>query len=273
MQDIPKDISVVAVIGPRKPFLPAELATLNRYIERGGRILIALDPENKVDMKEVLEPLDLTFMTDTLANDQVFARRTHQDTDRVNLVAATYGSHPAVTTLQRLGMRAPVILPGAGWINTKRDRTGAIAVDAPIKAHHATFADKNGNYKQDPGEDRRAWELAATAVKKDARVYVLADSDAFSDEAIRAAANEVMAIDAMHWLMGDESFSGVPSTEADVPVSHTKKQDVVWFYSTIVLAPALVIGAGVLVTRGSRRRRRSAPDTGAKPTHSEGASS
>jgi hypothetical protein len=263
MPDVPKNINVVMVIGPQKPFLPEESASLNRYIDRGGRVLIALDPENKVDMHEVLEPLSLSYTPEMLANDQVFARRTHQDSDRANLVTATFTSHPSVTTLQRLGGRAPVILPGAGWINTKRDRSAAIPVDSPIKAHFATFADKNGNFQPDPGEDRRAWELAATAIKKDARVFVLADSDCLSDDAIRAAANELLAIDIAHWLMGDEAFAGVASTEVDVPVSHTRKQDVLWFYSTVFVAPALVIGAGVLVTRRGRRRKR--PTTAAPP--------
>src|SRR4029077_6525344 len=61
MPDVPKNINVVMVIGPQKPFLPEELASLNRYIDRGGRVLIALDPENKVDMHEVLEPLSLSY--------------------------------------------------------------------------------------------------------------------------------------------------------------------------------------------------------------------
>ena len=56
--------------------------------------------------------------------------------------------------------------------------------------------------------------------------------------------------------MGDEAFSGQTSTEADVKITHTRKQDVAWFYSTIFLAPALVIGAGVVVTRNARRKRR-----------------
>ncbi len=171
-------------------------------------------------------------------------------------MTATFTSHPSVTTLQRLGPRASVVLPGAGWINTKRERTAAIPVDSPIKAHFATFVDKNGNFTADPGEDKRAWELAATAVKKDARVFVIADSDWIADEAIRFAGNSVLALDVVHWLMGDESFSGQTSTEADVKITHTRKQDVVWFYSTIFLAPALVIGAGVVVTRSTRRKRR-----------------
>ena len=148
------------------------------------------------------------------------------------------------------------MLPGAGWINTKRERSAAIPVDAPIKAHFATFADKNGNFTQDPGEEKRAWELAATAVKKDARVFVIADSDWMGDEAIKVPGNSVLALDVIHWLMGDEAFSGQTSTEADVKITHTRKQDVAWFYSTIFLAPALVIGAGVVVTRSSRRNRR-----------------
>jgi hypothetical protein len=53
--------------------------------------------------------------------------------------------------------------------------------------------------------------------------------------------------------MGDEGFSGVASTEADVPITHTRKQDVAWFYSSIFLMPVLVIGLGLLVTRNRRR--------------------
>ena len=44
MQDVPKDVSMVVIMGPQKPFLPEELASLNRYIDRGGRLLIALIP-------------------------------------------------------------------------------------------------------------------------------------------------------------------------------------------------------------------------------------
>ena len=75
----------------------------------------------------------------------------------------------------------------------------------------------------------------------------------------------MLALDAIKWLMGDEAFSGQTSTEADVKITHTKKQDVVWFYSTIFLAPALVIGAGVMVTRKSRRKRREEKKRGGPP--------
>jgi hypothetical protein len=214
MNEVPKGITMLAIIGPRTPFQPEEYAAINRYIDGGGRVLIALDPENKVDMHEVLQPLNLEFKAEPLANEQAYARRLEQKiSDRANLVTATFSASPSVSTLQRLGPRGSVVLPGAGWINTKRDRTAAIPVDAPIKAHFATFADKNGNFIQDPGEEKRAWELAATAIKKDARVFVIADSDWIGDEAIKVPGNGVLALDVIKWLMGDEAFSGQTSTE------------------------------------------------------------
>jgi hypothetical protein len=258
-QEIPKDAGVVMVIGPQKPFLPEESAALNRYIERGGRVLIALDPENHVNMKEILEPLMLEYHDVTLASDMAFFMKSHQDSDHAILGGASFSSHPSVTTLARLGMRAPLVLPGTGWINTRRDRPKDVVVDSPIKAHFSTYEDKNGNFHQDPGEQKRAWEVGATAVKKDARVFVLGDSDCLADEAIRAPGNQILAMDVTHWLMGDEAYSGIVSSEADVPITHTRKQDTVWFYSTIVLGPLAVIGLGFGVTRRGRRKRASAP--------------
>jgi hypothetical protein len=266
-QDVPKDATVLFIVGPQRPFLPDESAAVNRFIEHGGRALIALDPENHVDMKEVLGPLQLEYHDVTLANDQAYVRRTHTDADRTNLVTATFSSHPSVTTLLRLGTRAPTIFLGAGWIDAKRGRPIDIQVDAPIKAHHATFVDKNGNYQFDSGEERRAWELSGAVVKGLARVFVIADSDWLADEAIQAPGNELLALDSMHWLMGDEAFQGLVASEVDLPITHTRKQDVAWFYSTIFLAPALVLGLGWVTTK--RRRK----DGAAPAPRAQGAAS
>jgi hypothetical protein len=112
-------------------------------------------------------------------------------------------------------------------------------------------------------------------VKKDARVFVLADSDLFDDEALPVAANQLLAVDVSHWLMGDEAFTGMTSTEADTPVSHTRKQDVVWFYGTIFLGPALVLAAGMMVTRRTRPKKRGsgAPGAPTAPATAQGATS
>jgi hypothetical protein len=104
-------------------------------------------------------------------------------------------------------------------------------------------------------------------VKGLARVFVIADSDWLADEAIQAPGNELLALDTMHWLMGDEAFQGLVSSEVDLPITHTRKQDAAWFYSTIFLAPALVLGVGWVTTR--RRRK----DAGTPAPRPQGAAS
>jgi hypothetical protein len=275
--EVPREASLVMIVGPTKAFLPEEIASLQRFLDRGGRLFVALDPEGGVDLHELLDPTGVKVTLTMLANDQVYARRVHQDSDRTNLVTAFYSSHPSVSTLSREGRNAPVVLPGATAIEgpprgaARKDYT----VDFPVHAHVATFADANGNFQPDPGEARKGWELAAAISKKtggtgqtakdatEQRIFVVGDSDFLTDPVVHFGGNGLLVLDPVRWLMGEESFAGLVSTEADVPISHTRKQDVVWFYSTIFVVPGLVLGLGFIVTRRRPKRRRRAPTAAA----------
>ena len=270
--DVPKEATLVMVLGPTKPFLPEEIAALQRFLDRGGRIFLALDPDGGVDMHELLEPTGIKVPLKMLANDQIFARRTHQDSDRTNLVSAFYSSHPSVSTLSREGRNAPVVLPGATAIEgpppgaPRKDWT----VDFTVHAHAATFADENGNFQADPGEPRKGWELAAALANKkkdgpEQRLFVVGDSDFLTDPVIRFGGNGLLVLDPVRWLMGEESFSGQVTSEADVPITHTRKQDVAWFYSTTFVVPLAVLGVGFLVTRRRSRPRRSSSSSSSPP--------
>jgi hypothetical protein len=284
--DVPKDATLVMILGPTKPFAPEEIGALSRFLERGGRIFLALDPDAGVPMTELLAPIGLSLGAKTLVNDQIYASRTHQDGDRANLVTALFSSHPSVTTLSRQGMRAPVVLPGAAAILGPRAHSAPVngwSVDYAVHAHAATFADDNGNFQLDRGEERKSWELAAAASRKlpapagkaedkpdakgtsnkkapdtegpEARLFVVGDSDFLTDPVIRFAGNGFLVLDPVRWLMGEESFAGQVSSEADVPINHTRKQDVAWFYSSIFVVPGLVLVLGFVVTRRKRRGR------------------
>jgi ABC-type uncharacterized transport system involved in gliding motility auxiliary subunit len=86
------------------------------------------------------------------------------------------------------------------------------------------------------------------------RAFVVADSDVFSDIFMsNVVANQVLFVDAVRWLGGEESFAGEVSSEEDVRIEHTKQKDQIWFYGTIFGAPALVLAAGLF---GSRRARK-----------------
>ena len=253
--DVPRDASAVLVLGPTTPFLREEVEALVRWVRGGGRLLVALDPESGSQFDALLQPLGVRFVPTTLVNDRVYLARTHQPSDRSQLVTATFGPHASVGTLVRASGRLPVFLLAAGSLELLTQKPAGVNVVFTVSTLPETFRDLDGNYVFDPRtEKRKAWEVAAaiTLPRKgsdEGRAVVVADSDAFTDLALDASqGNRALALDGVRWLLGEESL-GAPGGETDFPIQHTRGQEVAWFYVTVFVAPLAVLGAGFWVTR------------------------
>jgi hypothetical protein len=264
--DAPEDATLLVVLGPRQPFLPEELQSLRRYLDHGGRLLLCLDPEPKADLAQLASLVGLTVSTAVLADDKVHIRRRFNDSDRVILATNRFSSHASVSTLSRLASR-PVLFLGAAALDKKTDADPALKIDFAIRALPDTFDDQNGNFAFDaPAEKRSTYALAAAVSKSvmpptdgsrkrsdEMRAFVIGDADAVSDAAFSNEANVLLVADAVRWLTGEESFAGMLATPEDVRIEHTKQKDLVWFYGTIFVAPAIVLGGGLVYTRRGRR--------------------
>lgn len=267
--EVPRDAAAVIIVGPTKEFLPEEITALRDYFNKGGRLWIALDPDGP-SYDSLLEMLGVKYLNTTLANDQVYFRATRQLSDRANLGTANYSSHPSVSTLSQLGAQAPVAFLNAGAIEPRNPAPPGITHDVTIRSHEATFPDPNHNFTEDKGEERNSWALVVAVTKKDTgtkepgRAVVMGDSDALSDGVVPNLGNAYLALDTLRWLTGEEAISGAVSSEEDVPIQHTREQDVVWFWATVLLAPAVVLGAGFFVTRRRGRRAPAVPEGGAR---------
>jgi hypothetical protein len=256
--EVPRDAGAVLILGPTTPFLREEVEALGRWVRGGGRLLVALDPESGSQFDALLQPLGVRFVPTTLVNDRVYLARTHQPSDRAQLVTGSFGSHTSVATLVRAGGRLPVFLLGSGSLELLTQKPAGVNVTFTVSTLPETFRDLDANYAFDPRtEKRKAWDVAAaiTLPKKgtdEGRAVVLADSDVFTDLVLDASqGNRALALDSVRWLLGEESL-GSPGGETDFPIQHTRGQEVAWFYVTVFLAPLAVLGAGFWVTR--RRR-------------------
>lgn len=265
--DVPEDAALVLIVGPQQPFLDEEIAALDRYLDRNGRLLVALDPESGPALDKLLAGLSLRYTPVQLANDRAYWRRAYQVADRVNIATSSYSSHASVSTIGKLGAQAPLIMMGAGHLE-KNDKgaVGIVNVHFTVRSEPATWADANGNFELDEGaEFRNTFELGAAVTRRnasalrpeeEARVVVLADSDAIADVVIRNLGNAYLLLDSIRWLAGNEDTGGLIASEEDVAIAHTRKQDVAWFYGTVFAAPALVLGLGFAMTRRRRRDRK-----------------
>jgi hypothetical protein len=135
-----------------------------------------------------------------------------------------------------------------------------------------TFADQNQSYGFDKDTEKKdTYNLVAAVSKpvegaeapkdgegkkepKEMRAFVIADADGMTDLLLsNFGPNRLMLMDALRWLGGEDSFAGEVNDEQDVRIEHSKQGDQAWFYSTIVGVPALVLFAGLAVSRRSRR--------------------
>jgi hypothetical protein len=160
-----------------------------------------------------------------------------------------------------------------------------------IKTMESAFLDKStpeapqGNNAYDQGEARKRYNLVAAVEdpsklkrsgnkpkpkvegeegKEDTRevspgrgmrALVFADVDIFDDQALsRFGGLQYVVRDAALWLGGEEELAGETETEKDVHIEHTKSEDVVWFYLSLVGAPLVVLGLGVGGVMWRRRR-------------------
>lgn len=278
--EIPKDASVVIIAGPRKPLLEGEVSALHAYLKNGGRAFIFLDPEAELPMAELLGPYGLAFTPQVLANERFHYRLTHTPADRHILISNRYGAHPSVRSLSRYSNQLGTVLTSAGYLKEMPPTKGGHPrVVFTLHAMPFTWNDVNGNgLFEPPAEQRKGYELAAAVTLKlgakagdkkadkkkvklrakdadEARLIVIADSGVISDKTFRNAGNQLLFTDAIKWLGGEEDFIGATTSEEDVRMVHTRKEDQLWFYLTIFAMPALVLLGGVFYTR--RRRKRS----------------
>lgn len=260
--EIPGDAAAVFIIGPTRAFDAPEVAAVDAYVKRGGRLFIALDPESGLDFAELLAPLGLSFKPQTLAQERANAnvRPPPGPADRVNIATRTFSSHPIATYLGRGS--APVLFLAAGPLEELEQHPADLFIDFAVRSMPDAWVDLNGNYELDAGETRKAYGLVAAVERRQAkdqaepmRAVVLGDSDAVADLVLQQLpGNQYLVIDGFKWLLGDEALAGPTNTEVDVPLTRTRQQDSLWFYGTTFFAPLAVIALGFLARRRPRKR-------------------
>jgi ABC-type uncharacterized transport system len=258
---VPKDAAAVFVIGPQSAFTAPEAQAIEAYSKRGGRLFIALDPDTGSTFEELTKPLGIRFSGKSLANAESFARvrENFSPSDRANIVTKNFSSHPVVNLLNRTN--AVLVTVNAGSVEELNQHPAELLVDTPARTPPQTWIDTNQNFENDKDEEKRAHGLAAVITKRassgktedESRALVVGDSDLLSDGILeRVQGNQMLVVDGLKWLIGEEQLSGTTNSEIDVAMTRSRGQDSFWFYGSTVLAPLLVLAIGFVMRRKTR---------------------
>ena len=256
---VPDDAAVVFIAGPKRAFLPEEIASLKAYRDGGGAVFLMLEPTDTPD-PELAALFGVTYTNQPVLSDKAFLRVTGGLSDRAFIGTNKYSSHESVTTLSKNSAQATFITPKTGAIKEiSGDHAGKVTIT--VKGMPDWFADLDGNYEFDKDTEKRGQGLDIGAVAegpaagdKQWRAAVVADATWASNTFIRNAANAYYLGDTIAWLTQDPALSGEVENEEDVKIQHTKEGEAVWFYGTSALVPALVFLGGFIRVNGRRRK-------------------
>jgi hypothetical protein len=277
-KDVPDDATIVIMLAPTIPLQPAEWAALERYLDKGGRLMIALDPKGEPSMGSFEGKLGYKFNGAPLTDDQAYLPQRGGLTDRRFAITTQFSAHASTTSLSRSVDKGLILIESGALEDTPF--SAASAKDQPkktvtIRSMESAFLDVNDNFTFDASlEKKQRWNVGAAIEgpkMKDAegkdkdgwRVLLFADADLFADALVQNAMGRAAVVlvsgplldDSVRWLGGEEVFAGEVVSEDDKPIQHTKNQDTVWFALTLFGFPVLVLGLGVVAILLRRRRK------------------
>ena len=267
---VPDDAAMVMIIGPQRAFLEAERNAIREYLDRGGSLLVALEPDSDFRLEEFRDQLGVDHDPAMTLNDDRHLRVTGGVSDRRNIVTNRFSAHASVTSASRRGVTQGIALFGPGRISVAEDVEG-LRTSLIVSTDPASYQDRNGNFRFDEGAEVKESFGVAAAIEREAaaepaedaeradvsdmRALVYGDAEIFSDEVLVASQlNAFLVADGIRWLGREELFSGEVVSEEDVPILHTRSENVVWFYAIIFAAPALVLALGMAALYGRRAK-------------------
>ena len=272
VKDVPEDATMVIVLAPSLPLDKAEWDAFDRYLMRGGRMMIALDPKGENAMGVLEQRLGLRMLPGAITDDVNMIPRQRSLADRRIVLTNQFSSHAVTTATSRSGEPLPLVEAGAlDDIAAPADVKKTVV----IRSMDTSWLDYNNNFQFDKDgptpEKKQKWNVGVAVEgpkpsgtdKEGFRVAVFSDVDLFKDfvgmsqtgQPALGMLGASLMIDTVRWLGGEEVFSGEIVSEEDKAIQHSKSSDQVWFTLTIIGAPLLVLTLGLLGTLTRRRRK------------------
>jgi ABC-type uncharacterized transport system involved in gliding motility auxiliary subunit len=279
-KEIPADATVVAMVGPTTEPLDEELDQIRQYLEKGGKLLLMLDPAigERAQSLPKLRALALNWGIE-VGNDIVLDVSGRSNNPTFAVASPPYPSHPVTSdfgqstvfpiarsvtpvssapqgkTVQKMVETSPnawaeVDLAGlqAGKqepeMNAENgDRPGPVGIAAT-----ATAA------VEKPAEEKKADSKEPAADPPQTRIAVFGDSDFASNAVGNSVGNADLFLNTVSWLTAQENLIAIrPRESSDSRLNITPQgiNLIRWF--SLLLLPGAVIATGIYTW--SRRRR------------------
>jgi ABC-type uncharacterized transport system involved in gliding motility auxiliary subunit len=217
--DVPQDADAVIIAGPSHSILSRELEALDRYLRRGGSLLVLADPFVVTQLEDQLARWGVELGHDVIVDEQIQIFAGPQL--GVQPIVSNYGTHPITERLRE----ALTLFQVARSVRATGDASDGVVELATTGERSWAETDlerftKAGAVSLDETQDRRgpvaiavartfpaaASEGGEGAAGGEGRLVVVGDADFASNRYVAQLANYDLFLNMVSWLVGEEAF-------------------------------------------------------------------
>lgn len=277
---IPENATVLILAGPKTDLLDGEAALLREYLSaRNGKLLVLLDPPDDFKKPAPLPQIEAIVKewginaTPSVVVDVSGLTKIAT----IPVAAPPYPDHAVTSRFQLITMYpvARAVIPAMGAPADRRAQPFIQTAQRTWAETNLASLDPPDNLSPDPDKGDIAGPVSiaaavavpaktdAAAAKKEGeeqrppetRVAVIGDSDFVANQYLGIEGNRDLFLNTVNWLAQQESLIAIrPKEASDRRLTMTANHVMGVLWMSLVIVPALVIGAGVF-TWWRRRER------------------
>jgi gliding motility-associatede transport system auxiliary component len=281
--DVPANTDLVVVAGPTQPFVQQELDALSRFLQRGGRLVVLVDPNlsakgrvGDTGLAAWLAGWGIKLQDDLVVDPANLLPFFSAET----IFASSYGVHPITDALRQakvpvvfslarsvVGGTAPkdaklttlVSTSADGWgetdlVNLTKVEKSAQDLPGPVGLGVALELNAPPAPPPPADEDMPAPPPPPAPNGPKGRLVVYGDSDFATNAQLDQPGNATLIANTLNWMVQRESHLGIaPKEPEQVHLSLTPQERRRNLFLVVLGLPAVALATGIFVN--VRRRR------------------
>jgi ABC-type uncharacterized transport system involved in gliding motility auxiliary subunit len=284
LEEVPEDAAVVVIAGPQKPLFSKELAALKLFLERGGKIMVLLDPLLNTGLEKFVEQYGIHLPEDIVIDklSKVFGGSyllpvvteygLHRITENFN-IATFYPEARSVRLAENIpaGIQIDILAstsPNA-WAETDFEllQQGQASFDAtddePGPVPLMVIAEISSPQEEAAGAESTSGEEQAAAAElkggqqpKKSYLLVAGDSDFINNTHFGLSGNGDFFLNMINFLAEEENLITIEARAGDgQPVILTQSQAQLLLWTVLVFVPLALMLIALSVYRIRRSQR------------------
>lgn len=254
---VPDQTAILVVAGPRRPVTTEEQERIHTYVEKGGHLLLLIDPDTQADLNPLLTQWGLGVGPGVLVDLQ---DRLAQG-DLTSLLVRTFTEHEITQDLSA-AVLFPLARPitfdeqaGKAWDYVPLARTSPNSwAETDIKGRVVSLDEKEDIKGPLPMAAAIAPKIAPEEGKPRPAVVVIGNSTFATNAFVNFPGNSDFFLHTAAWLAEERNMMAlVPKDSALRPFTPNPLQERALLYLQVILLPTALFVAGILVWRKRRR--------------------